>query len=313
MAAADPRSMTKPGVAATGSPGVFGTVRGLAALPWVRRTVLLAAGAYLLARIVLMLTSRDPILGADAYTYWSAPLHDPYHGPQLGLPGAYLYPPPFIQALSPLRLLPYEIFQAAWALLGVAALVFLVGPIGAALAITFLPFVFRDLLVGNIHLMLAAAVVIGLRHPAAWAFPILTKITPGLGVLWFGARGERRSMMIAIGTAASIAAISFAIGPDLWVAWLDRMRGDTRTAGDPYVLLLVARVGAAALLVVVAGLLGRAWLVPIALLISLPILWPDSLALLLACFPLIAGDRARHARIRPGTTRNAAAPQATDP
>ena len=283
--------MSETGAVRSRRSGAFGMVRGWVGLPKVRFAADLIAVAYLLVRLALMLTSSDPILGADARTYWSAPLDNPYPGPKLGLPGAYLYPPPFIQALSPVRLLPFEIFQAAWALIGAAALVFLVGPIGAALAITFLPFVYRDLLVGNIHLMLAAAIVIGLRQPAAWAFPILTKITPGVGVLWFAARREWKSAVIAVGMAAIIAAASFAIGPDLWFAWLERMRGDTGTAGDAYLLALVARVGAAALLVFVAGLIGRSWLVPIAVLVSLPILWPDSLAILLACFPLIAANR----------------------
>jgi hypothetical protein len=257
----------------------------------------LVALAYLLVRLALMLSSNDPILGADARTYWGAPLDNPYPGPQLGLPGAYLYPPPFIQALSPLRLLPFEVFQAVWALIGAAALVFLVGPVGAALAITFLPFVFRDLLVGNIHLMLAAAIVIGLRQPPALAFPILTKITPSVGILWFVARREWRKAVIAVGVATIIAAVSFALAPNLWFEWLARMRGDTGTAGDTYLLVLVARVAGAAVLVFIAGLIGRAWLIPIAVLVSLPILWPDSLALLLACFPLIAAEmRERMAR-----------------
>ena len=285
--------MSEAGVGRSRTSGALGMVRRWGAHPRVRTAAGLIAVAYVLIRLALMLTSSDPILGADARTYWGAPLDNPYPGPQLGLPGAYLYPPPFIQALSPLRLLPFEVFHALWALIGAGALVFLVGPVGAALAITFLPFVFRDLLVGNIHLMLAAAIVIGLRHPAAWAFPILTKITPGVGVLWFLARREWRSAVIAVGTAAIIAAVSFALAPDLWFEWLGRMRGDTGTAGDTYLMVLVTRLGAAALLVVVAGLIGRAWLIPIAVLVSLPILWPDSLAILLACFPLIATDRRR--------------------
>ena len=302
--------MSEAGFVRSRPSGLLGTVRGWVRLPKVRIAAGLIAVAYLLVRLALMVTSSDPILGADARTYWSAPLDNPYPGPQLGLPGAYLYPPPFIQMLSPLRLLPFEVFHATWALIGAGALVFLVGPVGAALAITFLPFVFRDLLVGNIHLMLAAAIVIGLRHPATWAFPILTKITPGVGVLWFGARREWRSAIVAVGTAAIIAAVSFAIGPDLWFAWLARMRGDTGTAGDTYLLVLVARVGAAALLVVVAGMIGRAWLIPIAVLVSLPILWPDSLSLLLACFPLIAAEMRERAMKR-GNARPATSPDMT--
>lgn len=253
-----------------------------------RLTLSMLAVGYLVLRWYLLLTSDDPLLAADAYTYWSAPYDDPYTGPQLGLPGAYLYPPPFLQALAPLRLLPWEAFHAIWAAIGFGALVFLVGPIGAALVVTLLPFVFRDLLVGNIHLMLAAAIVVSFRWPALWAFPILTKLTPGVGVVWFAARREWARLAVALGVTAVIAAASVILTGDLWVAWLERMRADTGTAGDAYLAILVGRGLLAAGIVAYAGRSGRAWLVPIAVLMSLPILWPDSLALLVACVPLIS-------------------------
>lgn len=258
--------------------------------PRVRLALTVVASIYIMVRWYTLLTSSDPILAADAYTYWSAPYSDPYPGPQLGLPGAYLYPPPFIQALAPLRLLPWEVFHAVWTGLGFAALVFLVGPVGGAVAVTLLSFVYRDLLVGNIHLMLGAAIVIALRHPAAWALPILTKLTPGVGVLWFAARREWQRLAIAIGVSAGIALVSLVATPDLWIAWLDRMRGDSGTAGVQYVVLLIARVMVAGAIVLYAGSRGRAWLIPIAVVLALPILWPDSLAILLACFPLLSAD-----------------------
>jgi hypothetical protein len=278
--------------AATGSRAAqaASTVWGWLSAPRTRLVLTILALAYLVARWYLLLTSDDPILAADAYTYWSAPYSDPYTGPQLGLPGAYLYPPPFLQAIAPLRLLPWEAFHALWAALGFAALVFMVGPIGAALVITFMPFVFRDLLVGNIHLMLGAAIVLGFRWPGIWAFPILTKLTPGIGILWFAARREWRKLGVAAGVTALIAVVSLAFTADLWVAWVGRMSGDSGTAGGIYVAIFAMRLAAAAALVVYAGLKGRAWLVPIAVVISLPILWPDSLAILLACFPLIAAE-----------------------
>lgn len=254
--------------------------------PRVRLALTALAVAYLLARGFLLLTSSDPILAADARTYWGAPYDAPYPGPDLGRPGAYLYSPAFIQALAPLRLLPWEAFHVVWTALGFGALVFLVGPIGGAVAIT-LPFVFRDLLVGNIHLLLGAAIVIGLRHPATWALPLLTKVTPGIGVLWFAGRGEWHRLAMAIATTAGIALLSFATAPDLWFDWVARLRGDTRTAGDLYVALIGVRLAVAAALVLYAGRSGRAWLVPVAAVLALPILWPDSLAILLACFPLI--------------------------
>ena len=253
----------------------------------VRWTLGALAIAYLLARWYLLLTTDDPLLAADAYTYWSARYADPYPGPQLGLPGAYLYSPAFLQAIAPLRLLPWEVFHAVWAALGFAALVFLVGPIGGAVALTTLPFVYRDLLVGNIHLMLGAGIVLGLRFAPIWALPLLTKVTPGVGLIWFAARREWQRLAIAIAVTATISIVSFALAPTIWFDWVERLRGDTRTAGDVYVGLIVLRVALAAAIVYYAGRSGRAWLIPIAIVLALPILWPDSLAILLACFPLI--------------------------
>jgi hypothetical protein len=263
-------------------------LRAFYARPRVRAILALAAAAYLVVRWYLLLTSADPLLGVDALTYWSAPYDNPYAGPQLGLPGAYLYPPPFIQVLAPVRLLPWELFHALWAALGFVALTFLVGPMGAALAVTFLPFVYRDLLIGNIHLMLAATLVIGLRWPAAWVFPILTKVTPGIGVAWYAVRRQWRQLAVALALPAVIAAVSFVATPQLWIDWVSRMRGDTGTAGSAYLVIFAARLGVALAVVGVAAAARRPSLVPIAVLLSLPILWPDSLSLLLACFPLMA-------------------------
>ena len=262
-------------------------VRSLWSNQRLRLALTVLAVAYLVLRWCLLLTSDDAILAADAYTYWSAPYADPYPGPRLGLRGAYLYSPAFLQAIGPLRLLPWEVFHAVWAAVGIAALTFLVGPIGGALAITALPFVYRDLLVGNIHLMLGVAIVVGLRHPAAWAFPLLTKVTPGVGVLWFAGRREWRKVLVAGAVTLLIAATSFALSPDLWSDWVSRLRGDTQRAGDLYVTLIGVRLVIAAAIVLYAGWRGRAWLVPVAIVLALPILWPDSLAILLACFPLL--------------------------
>ncbi len=101
--------------------------------------------------------------------------------------------------------------------------------------VTVLPFVYRDLLVGNIHLMLGAAIVLGFRYPAAWAFPILTKVTPGVGILWFAVRREWRPLFMAVAVTAAVAA-------DLIGAHtrsVARLAGtacvaDSSRAGDPY-------------------------------------------------------------------------------
>jgi hypothetical protein len=267
---------------------------GRDALPMVWRVLTALAIGYLLVRWAMLIPDQGGIHGVDARTYWSAPLNNPYPGPQIGLPGAYLYSPAFLQVLTPLRLLPWDASHALWTGLSLLALTFLVTPVGAAIAITVLPFVFRDVYIGNIHLMLGAAIAIGMTWPAAWSAILLTKVTPGVGLLWFAVRREWRSLAIAIGATLAIAMASFAVAPGLWFQWVERLTGDTGTAGSGYMALLVGRLVLAAVLISVGALTNRAWLVPVAATIAVPILWPDSLALLLAAVYLI-----RHRPSRP--------------
>jgi hypothetical protein len=288
-------------------------VNGWVRLAWRLATVL--ALAYLAWHWWMLLPEQGGIHGVDARTYWGVPLDDPYPGPQMGLPGAYLYSPAFLQALVPLRALPWEIFHALWLAGGIAAAIYMVGPVGAALAIGLLAFVERDLFVGNIHLILGATMVIGMRHPAAWALVLLTKVTPGVGLLWFAVRAEWRQLATAVGLTLAIAAVSFVLAPGLWFAWVARLSGGTGTAGSGYMLFLVARLVLAAGLVVVGAKTNRAWLVPVAATIAVPIIWPDSLAMLLAAVPLVRWRGPRRmgaADGRPGANAAAAARPAAD-
>jgi len=271
------------------------------ALPWwpqALRAVTVLALAYLAVRWALLLPDQGGIHSVDSRTYWSAPLDNPYPGPQVGLPGAYLYSPVFLQVLTPLRMLPWEAFHALWMAVGIGSLIFMVGPIWAAVAFSALPFVFRDVFVGNIHLMLGAAIVVGLTYPAAWAFPALTKVTPGVGLLWYAGRRQWGELLIGLGVTGALSGISFALAPGLWMAWIERLSSDTGTAGDTYVAITVGRTLVAAAIVVYAGARAKAWLVPIAVVLALPILWPDSLAILLACFPLLR-HRTRERAVTP--------------
>jgi hypothetical protein len=64
------------------------------------------------------------------------------------------------------------------------------------------PPVALELYHGNIHLLLAAAIGLGLRYPWTWAFVLLTKVTPGVGLIWFAVRREWRQLGIALGVTA---------------------------------------------------------------------------------------------------------------
>ena len=137
-------------------------------------------------------------VGLDARAYWGVDLAHPYVNSGLGEVSTYLYSPAFAQLMAPLSNLPFEVFLAGWMILLAAVFVWLVWPWPWAALILFLPVTY-ELFVGNVHFLIAAAIVVGFRAPAAWAFPVLTKITPAVGLLWFPVRRDWRGLAIAVG------------------------------------------------------------------------------------------------------------------
>ena len=233
----------------------------------------LVAGAVVL---VLVLAFRVPSeatwpTGREAFCYWLPALTDPYARSDWTQPVAYVYSPAFLQAIAGLKALPWEAFLVAWTVILLLAVRFLVGRRFWAVAIAF---AVLELLGGNIHLLLAVAVVIGFRWPAAWGFVLLTKVTPGVGLLWFAVRREWGSLGIAVGATAAVAAVSYAIAPGAWADWIDVLivehdedGGDV--GGDP---------GAAPacgsrrppLIVTWGARTDRRWTVPVAAMVALP-------------------------------------------
>src|SRR6185369_11929463 len=104
--------------------------------------------------------------------------------------------------------------------LGVIAVV--IGFVGRSGAATTLPFAVPGayLFIGNIQPLILATVMLGLRYPAMWAIPLLTKLGPGIGILWFVVRRDWRSLGIALGTTAAIAGVTFVIDPGAWGDWV---------------------------------------------------------------------------------------------
>ncbi|MFN8629661.1 MAG: hypothetical protein U0838_04865 [Chloroflexota bacterium] len=97
--------------------------------------------------------------------------------------GAYLYSPAFAQPLTPLTIWPWPVFVTIWTGINFAALWFVLGRWSLP-SMLFLPIPF-EIISGNVHLLYAAAIVAGFRVSASWALMLLTKITPGVGLLWF--------------------------------------------------------------------------------------------------------------------------------
>jgi hypothetical protein len=227
--------------------------------------------------------------GFDAWAYWAVDLADPYALP-MNAHGAFLYSPAFAQLASLFAVAPWELFIALWTVLLVATLAW-IGD-GRAALLFLLPPVTFELLYGNVHLLLAAAVVLGFRWPAAWALMLLTKVTPAVGLAWYVGRRDWRSLAIALGATALIAGVSFAIAPELWTGWIRRLTtetgvGSADAVGGP----LWLRVAAGGVLAFVAGLLGWRWPVAIAVMIAQPKIWPVSFSVLVALVPLVRMDR----------------------
>lgn len=214
----------------------------------------------------------------DFYAYWAADLDAPYSTP-VGVGYAYLYSPVFIQILAPLKLLPFEVASAVWLLAGLLALWWL-----KAVWMLAIPGVSSDLLLGNVNVFIALAIVASFRWPGTWALPALTKVTPAIGLVCLMVDRRWRSLAWALVVTGALVAVSMAVAPSVWGSWVEVLvnSGESRmhtTAefGPLYVRLPLA-IGLAA----AAGATRKYWLLPIAALVSMPVLWPATLAVLTA-------------------------------
>lgn len=219
-------------------------------------------------------------IGVDARAYWQVDLAHPYVGSGVGDVSTYLYSPAFAQLMAPFSFLPFPVFDALWSALLIVVCAWLIRPWPWAGLMLILPISY-ELLVGNVHFLIAAVIVLGFRAPAIWAFPILTKVTPGLGVLWFAVRREWRALALVLGGTAAVVAVSFALAPSAWSDWFALL-----LASPGRSQLLVPRTVIAAVLVALGAATGRRWLVPVAVWVALPIVWVNSWVILLAAIRL---------------------------
>jgi hypothetical protein len=246
------------------------------------------------AFVALRLAAVQPwVESVDAYAYWATRSGDLYASAEAGRIGAYLYSAAFAQLLWPLVQLPWPIFCALWTAVLCAVYWLLVGRLALPLLL-FIPIPF-EIVSGNVHLLIAAAIVAGFRYPAAWSLPLLTKVTPGIGLIWFAARREWRALAIALGVTAAIAVVSAALAPSAWSEWFGLLRRDAAapldTPGWYAPIPLLIRLPIAAAVVAWGALTDRRWTLPVAVTLALPILWLNGFAVLAAVPPLLGRER----------------------
>lgn len=232
--------------------------------------------------------------GRDAIAYWSVDLGNPYRG-QLDQYGYFPYAPPAALVASLFKLVPWPIFLVGWTAMLLAVLAWIGGGLRSLVVLLAIPPVFLEVLYGNIHILLAAAVVAGFRWSGAWSFVLLTKVTPALGMAWFLVRREWRPLLIVAGVTAAISAASAVIAPGLWPQWIGSLVSSQTVEvpwGHAIVIPLLIRLPIALALVLWGARTDRPWTVAVAATLALPVLWTAGLSMLVG---VVALRRRRYA------------------
>ena len=309
MARASSRRPTH-GAPAHRAPAVRGVIARLPEPAAVHRLALsgfvLVVAIFAIVRLLDMYPWNDRLF--DQWAYWSTRFGFDYAAAHPGESGAYLYSPAFAQLIAPLTVLPLPVFMAAWTALIAAVFYWVAG--WRAFFIGALAPVAMSIAIGQLDVLMAAVIIIGFRWPAAWVLPFITKVTPGIGVLWFAARGEWRSLGVALGATAAVVGASMAIDPRAWVGWLEmlaRFEAPTAANGVFLPVPLWVRLPLVAVLIVWGARTDRRWTLPIGMTFALPTVWLNTPTILVAILPLIPAGADTPAARWLRTTRHAEA------
>jgi len=240
---------------------------------WWRRPAFARAGmavvwivCLLVATAGVMHSLSTHVLGLDSHAYWLSGHLRHLYGAAPGRDNAYLYSPAFATIVWPLTRLPVLVFESLWVIIEGFAFAWLLAPLGWRRGFPLFAVCCIEAIEGDIYGLMGVAAVLGIRYGATWAFLLLTKITPGLGLVWFAVRREWRSLAWAVGATIAIAALSFLLTPGLWVDWV-RFLLNNRGGGS---LLFPLRFAIALGLTAFAAKTGRPWLLAPAMMLAMP-------------------------------------------
>ncbi|MBI2777470.1 MAG: DUF2029 domain-containing protein [Chloroflexi bacterium] len=242
----------------------------------------LLAGLLFTAYLFVVVAPGAKTFGFDAMSYWGYDPGNPYRLTHGSL-GSFVYSPVIARAFAPFAWLSWIDFLWLWTALLIGSLVWL-GWRRFLYLLAFPP-VALELYHGNVHILIAVAIALGFRYPAAWAFVLLTKVTPGVGLIWFAVRREWRQLAIVGVVTGLLIAASVAVDGRLWMDWLqsELLVSLRNPPNQPQIdLPLIPRLIAAAVLVTWGARTNRRWTVPAAAALALPVLWIAGLSILTA-------------------------------
>lgn len=175
------------------------------------------------------------------------------------------YSPAFAFWIQPFQMLPFQVFLTAIIAAELVVLAWLVTPwIALMLVVVQMPTIYRELLEGQFNLLVAAGAVLAFRYAGLYAPMLLTKATPGVGLVWFAVRREWRSLAIALGITLAVSLPSMVLAPETWVEWVRTSLITNSSRLDSSMPLAVRGVVAIAFIAWGAKT-DRPWVVPIAI------------------------------------------------
>lgn len=233
-------------------------------------------------------------VGYDSHAYWLAGQTSDVYERDPNTRDAFLYSPVFLQLLWPLLQLPWPMFATVSVALPALAFAWLLWPMPRRWSIPLWLAMLPETVNGNIFWLLAVVAVVGLQRPGAWAVAALTKVTVCLGPIWFLVRREWGNLTRSLVVLVLIVAISAAIDPSAWRDWLEFLWQSRDQAGGETTMALlpplIIRLPLAVALVGFAARTNRRWLIPVAMVLSTPVLFMTAFTMLAAVPRLAAAD-----------------------
>ena len=130
--------------------------------------------------------------------------------------------------------------------------------------------------------------------PMLWTppFEALTKVTPGVGILWVAVRRQWLDLGLSLAATLAVIAAVALFTPGLWADWFQLLMSSTgsSTVEGSVPVPLVLRLPIAVALIIFAARRDIRWLLPIGVLLAMPVIWWGSLALLTASVALARDD-----------------------